>query len=58
MLRSIKERRHIGHTESQTAPSSYKNMASNHPSEILKRFPTSISELLSRNSTKNKFLIQ
>ena len=30
------------------------HMASNHPPEILKRLPTSISELLSRNSSKKQ----
>ena len=33
---------------------SYVHMSSNHPPEILKRLPTSISELLSRNSSNKQ----
>ena len=35
-------------------PPSYIHMSSNHPPEILKRLPTSISELLSRNSSNKQ----
>ena len=37
---------------------SYIHMSSNHPPEILKRLPTSISKLLSRNFPTNKSLTQ
>ena len=49
MLRDLKTNTCQPYRKPNNTPS-YIHMSSNHPPEILKRLPTSISELLSRNS--------